>query len=392
MRKTLLPVNKRYLGQRLWQYETSGTMREQPKISEERLRACLQDHYGLYPVTLEFLPLGLDYHAGVYRVVSEQGTPYLLKVKSGSLYEPGCLVPAHLRNQGITSIVAPFPTKNNALWARAEDWTVIVYPFLAGETSWTGMTDEQWKEVGTIFQQVHQAMLPPFGFESLRKETFDPTTYVQWIHTFEANLAVFEAQQVLGGTGASKHALYSSWLLHQSTIHTAITYLEILGGVLQERTLPYVICHADLHPANLLRDHLGHVFVIDWDEVMLAPKERDFLFIKGSSADSETLPGTPAFFQGYGVAEIDWTVLTYYRYERVIQDLIACVQEVFFRDDLGEETKADSVQLFQAILAKGGEIDAASQATAHLPPDLTLPTRMISQIGRELAKRETLDV
>jgi hypothetical protein len=27
----------------------------------------------------------------------------------------------------------------------------------------------------------------------------------------------------------------------------------------------------DLHPRNLIRDHAGKVFVIDWDEVMLAP-------------------------------------------------------------------------------------------------------------------------
>jgi spectinomycin phosphotransferase len=135
-------------------------------------------------------------------------------------------------------------------------------------------------------------------------------------------------------------------------------------------------CSADApEPAYLLRDHAGHVFVIDWDEVMLAPKERDFIFVKASSADSEVLPGTPAFFQGYGQTEIDWIVLTYYRYERVVQDLIAFAQGVFFRDDLGERAKADAVQLFQEILAEGGEIDATYAAAAHLPPDLTIPTR-----------------
>jgi len=178
---------------------------------------------------------------------------------------------------------------------------------------------------------------------------------------------------------------------HLPTIHTVVTSLEKLAGMLQSRTLPYVICHADLHPANLIRDRLGHVFVIDWDEVMLAPKERDFIFVKESLADSESLPGTPAFFQGYGQTEIDWIALTYFRYERVIQDLIACAQEVFYRDDLGEATKADSVQLFHAILAESSEIDATSQASAHPPSDLTIPTRMISRIERELAEREKLD-
>ena len=369
-------------------------MREKPSIPEDDLRACLLEQYDIITTMLEFLPLGLDYHAGVYRVVSEQGTPYFLKVTSRPLYEASCLVPSYLREQGISSVVAPVPTKNKALWTRVEDWTMIVYPFIDGDTSWTGMTDEQWKEVGTIFQRIHQVTLPPFGFESLRKETFDPTEYTQWVGAFETSLAVTEtqrAQLLLGEESASKRTLRASWMAHQPTIHTVITSLEKLAEELQSRTLPYVICHADMHPANLLRDSLGHVFVIDWDEVMLAPKERDFLFVKVSSADSEALLGTPAFFQGYGQTEIDWSALTYYRYERVIQDLIACAQEVFCRDDLGEGTKADSVQLFQAILAEGGEIDAASQASAHLPPDLSIPTKMVARIERELAEREKPD-
>ena len=37
-------------------------------------------------------------------------------------------------------------------------------------------------------------------------------------------------------------------------------------------------------PANLIRDRAGNVFVIDWDEVMLAPKERDFIFIREPQA------------------------------------------------------------------------------------------------------------
>src|SRR5437764_13991646 len=89
-------------------------MREQPKIPEERLRACLQDQYDLYPFTLEFLPLGLDYNAGVYRVVSEQSTAYVLKVTSRPLYEPRCLVPRYLEDQGITSVVAAVPTRSGA--------------------------------------------------------------------------------------------------------------------------------------------------------------------------------------------------------------------------------------------------------------------------------------
>jgi spectinomycin phosphotransferase len=188
---------------------------------------------------------------------------------------------------------------------------------------------------------------------------------------------MFETQHLheSSGESTSRHALRSSWIENQSTIHAVVASLEKLAAVLHRRDLPYVICHADLHPANLLRDRTGHVFVIDWDEVMLAPKERDFLFMKESSDDSETLPGAPTFFQGYGQVDIDWIALTYYRYERVIQDVIACTENVCLRDDLGEGARADEAQLFQDVLAEGGEIDAATHASAHLSPDLTVPIR-----------------
>jgi spectinomycin phosphotransferase len=234
------------------------------------------------------------------------------------------------------------------------DWTVIVYPFIEGDTSWTGMTNEQWEEVGTIFQRIHQVRLSPVGFESLLKETFDPTEYVRWVRTFETQYLHSRHDG-----SDSWRALRTSWVAHQSTISTTVTSLEKLAEVLKARSLPYVICHADLHPANLLRDQHGHVFVIDWDEVMLAPKERDFIFIREPPAD--------AFWEGYGGIEIDWTALTYYLWERVVQEVIACAGDVYFRDDLAEESKADLVQLFDDTLAEeGSTLTATYAAAAHL--------------------------
>src|SRR5262249_371046 len=156
---------------------------------------------------------------------------------------------------------------------------------------------------------------------------FDPAEYARWVHAFETQ----HLEQRLAGSESSR-ALCASWMAHQSTIHAGLTTLEKLAEVLKARSFPYVICHADLHAANLICDATGHVFVIDWDEVMLALKERDFIFVRGPQAD--------AFFQGYGQAEIDWVALTYYRWERVVQDLIEDTQHVCFRDDLAEETKA----------------------------------------------------
>jgi spectinomycin phosphotransferase len=328
-------------------------MREPPRIPEERLRACLQDQYDLDPVALAFLPLGKDYDAGVYRVVSAQGNAYLLKVTSRPLYEPSCLVPHYLKEQGITSVVAPVPTKRHTLWTQLGEWTVIVYPFLDGDTSLTGMTLAQWQEVGTIFQRIHQVRLPPDGFASLRQETFDPTAYARWVHTFET-----QHLHALHGGSEAVRALCASWVAHQSTIHMAVTSLEKLAAVLKARPFPSVICHADLHPTNLIRDRAGQVFVIDWDEVMLAPKERDFLFVRAPHAE--------AFWAGYGQREVDGMLLAYYLWERVVQDVIYYAHNVCSRDDWAEATRAEVAQVFHASLAEGGHnIAAAAAAAAH---------------------------
>ncbi|MGH9829994.1 MAG: phosphotransferase family protein, partial [Blastocatellia bacterium] len=141
--------------------------------------------------------------------------------------------------------------------------------------------------------------------------------------------------------------------------------LEILSGLLQKQTCPHVICHGDLHPANLIRESSGRVFVIDWDDVMLAPKERDFVFVDESPVDHSGALMFSPFFQGYGETEMDWIALTYYRYERVAQDLIECARRLFYQDDLSEVTKAGTVQLFHELLSGGGVLEAAYRSAVN---------------------------
>jgi spectinomycin phosphotransferase len=179
-----------------------------------------------------------------------------------------------------------------------------------------------------------------------------PTEYARWIRTFEA-----QHLQEQSDASASQRALRSSWKAHQPTIDTAVATLKKLAVVLQSQTLPYVICHADLHARNLIRDRAGQVFVIDWDEVMLAPKERDFIFIRRPYAE--------AFFQGYADAEIDWSLLTYYLWERVVQDLMNLAHNVCFRGDWAEETRAQVAQTFHESLESGSNLRAAREASAH---------------------------
>jgi len=76
-------------------------MREPPvDLSEDTLRACLRDAYGLDIADLTFLPLGHDSSAWVYRVRTD-AAPCFLKARLGAVDETGLLVPRFLQDRGI---------------------------------------------------------------------------------------------------------------------------------------------------------------------------------------------------------------------------------------------------------------------------------------------------
>jgi spectinomycin phosphotransferase len=86
------------------------------------------------------------------------------------------------------------------------------------------------------------------------------------------------------------------------------------------------------------------------------------------------------FFTATDKTQIDWVALTYFLWERVVQDLIECTHNVYFREYWGEESRAEAAQLLDVILAEDrGHIAAAYQASAHLPRDLTVHTRKSSR-------------
>jgi Ser/Thr protein kinase RdoA (MazF antagonist) len=75
-----------------------------------------------------------------------------------------------------------------------------------------------------------------------------------------------------------------------------------MGRELAAEPFPRVLCHTDLHTWNVLVDAGRRPWIVDWDEAVLAPPERDLMFVVGGGIGHGLVgPGdTDAFFQGYG--------------------------------------------------------------------------------------------
>jgi len=157
------------------------------------------------------------------------------------------------------------------------------------------------------------------------------------------------------------------WREHHEEIRRIISRAQELGRLLQSQLLPFVLCHADIHTANILVDGAGQLFIVDWDQTLFAPKERDLMFVLGERDPSLSLMDTEQMFtRGYGEIDMNWLAITYYRYEWVVQEIADFGERVFLTQDIGDETKKDAVLGFKQLFLPNDVIALALACDAYL--------------------------
>src|SRR5947208_17053255 len=79
------------------------------------------------------------------------------------------------------------------------------------------------------------------------------------------------------------------------------------------------------------------IYIVDWDYPIMAPKERDLMFIGGGVANVWNKSREEAlFYKGYGKIEVNWTILSYYRHERIVEDIALYGQDLVLTTAGGE--------------------------------------------------------
>lgn len=329
-------------------------MREPPyDLPNDTMLAQLEAQYGLAVAELTFLPLGHDSSAWVYRVQASDSRAYFLKVRMSIANEASLRVPRYLHDHGIKQVVAPLLTSSGRLWTSADNYKMILYPFVAGTSGMErGMGEQQWIDYGTLLHQIHTTPVTPELAQIMRQERFTPTTPgVKELDRYVSAPPVAEA-------AAQEFATF--WQSQRALILELVARAETLGPRLAQTALPCVLCHADIHTGNVLVDAEGQVWIVDWDETILAPKERDLMFaVGGISAELVGPHEEELFFQGYGATTIDPLALAYYRYAWAVDDIRAFGEEVCFRPDLSAATKQEAVGWFKHLFQPGSIVALA---------------------------------
>lgn len=84
---------------------------------------------------------------------------------------------------------------------------------------------------------------------------------------------------------------------------------------------------------NGIIDKKGSLFIVDWDTLVFAPKERDLMFIGAGLGENWCMQNEEKFFyQGYSQTNINLEAICYYRYERIIEDIVVFCQQIFLHN------------------------------------------------------------
>jgi spectinomycin phosphotransferase len=334
-------------------------MREDPGLDQGMIARHLEHSYGVRPVSITFLPIGHDLQAFVYQVVTNDRTSFFLKIRAGAVNEAALDVPHALIDRGIDNILAPITTRAGGLWCPLDaDHTVVLYPFIHGQDAMTiGLKSDQMREFGATLRAVHDSGMADRFRDLLRVEDFSlpSAALVRDILALTGD-ATFESPAATRLAGFLRD--------NATRVHELLARAEEIGRGLQSQPFEPVLCHADIHAANILVGDDGRIWLIDWDGPLIAPRERDLFFVIGSriarpiSSEEEVI-----FFEGYGPTEIDEAAIIYSRYERIIEDIGEFGRSVFLDPQLGEEMKEREMGLAMGFFEPGGDIDRAETVT-----------------------------
>ncbi|MER7441512.1 phosphotransferase enzyme family protein [Micromonospora avicenniae] len=299
-------------------------MIDKPGVDERLLAAEVAAAWAVDIASLVFMPVGLDGHAWAYQVHTSDGRRCFLKMRRGEFTEAAVRLPRFLRAHGVSQVVAPIDLGDGGAGHRFGDYRLLLYPFHDGGSLWgRGLTDRQWIEYGEFLGRLH-SVTPSADLAAVLP-----------VETYRSSAG--ERLRTLAGPAAASEALGAFWNRYGAALHRLSERVDDLASRVTRGG--HVVCHADIHPGNLIADGDGPLHVVDWDAPILAPRERDLMFVYSQDFGDHPINAHRAelFRRGYGPLEPDQTMLSYYRSERHLDDVA-----VFLRSILDCEASAES--------------------------------------------------
>jgi spectinomycin phosphotransferase len=165
-------------------------------------------------------------------------------------------------------ICAPIRTRAGALCAAREGRTAALYNFIPGEAIGFGnpYTARDLAQLSALVEALHQVDARQFA--GLCPEE----TYALPFAAPLRRLLTLEMDALPPDFARTVRP-------YAEKAEGRLREAEAMADVLRQRNLPHVLCHTDIHGGNVMRDESGRIYLVDWENLLLAPKEADLYWL-----------------------------------------------------------------------------------------------------------------
>lgn len=279
--------------------------------------------YALEIKSLEPMDYGADSNAERFRLLDINNRAYFVKISkevSGQNLEL-----LHYLSETLGDyIITPIENHNAELYTKCENYSIIIYPFIEGKNGFEeALTLTDIQTLGEIIKCLHSLdaayLKDKFGINQYIHNPSYRNQIRNILKTFEdiksEDSLIIRLKDFVRSVAAQ--------------LNEILSILDDLNDSIINKDNILSICHTDIHVGNILKAYDEKLYIVDWDQVAIGPRELDLLFFGGGIAaylsdESEI----KSFYRGYGDCSIDYKKLAFYRFARIIEDIALFYQEI----------------------------------------------------------------
>lgn len=324
--------------------------------SDRYIIDCLNVNYALEVKSITPLSGGADMNAAIFKVQTRDQSFCFVKLKHGYEDDINVTILELLQGAGVQQIILPIKTIHGRSILHMDNFCLIVYPFIEGVNGFSHkLTDQQWITLGKVLRQVHDFDVPSSLLKHIRQETYSP----KWREAVRSLYAHIQGEP--SGNDVISLKFLNFMKEHRLVIQRLVDRAQQLCNNIKKQSTKFVLCHSDIHGGNVLIRGGSTIYIVDWDEPIMAPKERDLMFIGGGVANVWNDPREEiSFYKGYGSTDINIPILTYYRHERIVEDIAEYGQALLLtRSDNVHKNRSEMYEQFVSMFDPQGVVDIA---------------------------------
>ncbi|HEX5427383.1 MAG TPA: phosphotransferase [Pedococcus sp.] len=313
------------------------------------LVAWVREDFGIPLIGVQPTGLGADARAVTFVAEARDGSRYA--VKTSTAPQLGLVVADFLAAQGVCGIPAPVRALDGGLTAVRGGQRLSVVPWVGQRRALEGGMDEaQWRGLGRLLAQVHAIHADDPVLAVLPTEGPDPGRLVQRARAMPGRLTRCSAGDSL------LRELRDLWGAHQARVLEVADRAEALVASPAWAVANNVVCHSDPHQGNIVVGADGDVWLLDWDDAVLAAREADLMFALGGvlAFAPITADEKRAFFDGYGTTDWDVDLMGYFQCVRALDDVLSWSEEVLANAQHRNQQAREALDIVRGILSPAG--------------------------------------